>query len=413
MVDFTTVAIASAKVLPEDWPHLRTDYWDRKLKGFGLRVANSGRKTWFVSYRHHGIRRRLTLGTCPPMWLADARKAAQRALGKVAEGHDPSAEKAAQRAEEAAKSSGLNSFETVARLYLDEYISKKRPATQKQYRHVVESRLIPAWRDRAVRDIGRSDVKALIRAIQNEGHDVLANRVAAIVGGLFGWVVEQHSDLLDSSPALKLGRTKEYARETVLRDQEIQTLWRALEQEPLLKAAYVKLCLLSGQRRAEVLGASWAEIDLDTAWWTIPATRTKNKRPHRVYLAPQALVLVKAIRAAAPASNTHVFPGQILGRPKTNPQDWIDDIRDRTGVALRLHDLRRTASTLLARNGVRSEIISRIINHTLPGDTNQIYNQYGYDKEKRAGLTKLDSVIQRIVEGRDRQDDKVVALHAS
>ncbi len=338
--------------------------------------------------------------------------AALQALGKVAGGNDPSGEKAAQRAAEAAESGGAGSFETVARLFLDEYVATKRPATQLQYGAVVERQLIPAWGHRAVKEIDRADIKALIAAIRDQGKDVMANRVTAVTSKLFSWVVEQYPEKLDKSPALRLGRTEETARAVVLRDSEIQTIWRALDQEPLCKAAFFKLCLLTAQRRGEILHMAWAEVDLDTALRTIPADKTKNKRPHRVYLAPQALALVRALRAAAPAGSTYAFPGQRLGTPKYKPQEWIDEVRARTGVDPRPHDMRRTAATLMARNGIRDEIISRVLNHKLPGETNRVYNQYSYDKEKRAGLTKLDSIIRRIVEGRDRQDDKVVALHA-
>lgn len=410
VVDFTTVFVAGAKVLPEDYRHLRTDYWHRKLKGFGLRVANSGRKSWFVTYRYHGVRRRLALGTYPAMSLANAKAAALVELGKVAGGKDPSVERAAQRVAEKAQSGGAGSFEAVARLWLEERVTKLRKATRDQYNYVVEQRLIPAWAGRAVKSIGREDVKAVIKVIRDEGKDPMANRLTAVVRSLFNWVVKEHPQLLDRSPTVKLDQTREDPRTVVLRDSEIRTLWEALDREPLSKAAYFKLCLLTAQRKNEVLAMAWAELDLEARWWTIPAARTKNGREHRVYLGPQAFELVSSIRVAAPAGSTHVFPGQRLGQPKTNPTEWINDIREKTGVALRLHDLRRTSATLLARNGIRAETISRVINHKLPGELARTYDQASHDPEKRTGLIKLDGIIKRIVEG--RADEKVVALHA-
>jgi integrase len=104
-----------------------------------------------------------------------------------------------------------------------------------------------------------------------------------------------------------------------------------------------------------------------------------------VYLAPQALDLVRSIRAGALEGSIHVFPGIRRGRPVVNPSKWIAEIKKKTGINVRPHDLRRTATTLMTSNGVPQETVSRILNHTLPGVTGRVYDLYKYDKEKNRG----------------------------
>jgi integrase len=410
--NLTVVVVASAKVPPgHKYPNV--DIWDTTLHGFGLRVALTGRKTWMLMYRLNGVQKRLRLGEYNPnndpasLGVADARAAAKIALGKVAGGQDPAAEKA----EEKAQDRNAESFASIADLFLNEYVSQKlRPNTQSEYRQIINRYLGPAWDARKARDITRADIKVLLADVRGRTEKgVMANRTLAVVRKLFGWAVDE--DLIQASPAYKVARpVQEYPRERVLSAPEIKALWMALADQPANVAAFFKLAILTCQRRGEILGMAWAELDLGDRWWTIPGARTKNKRQHRVYLVPAAIEILNGLKAQQQPASPYVFPGTISGKPIRNPQRWIWDLK-RVGVHARPHDIRRTGATLMTANDVMKDVVGRILNHTQPGETSRVYDQYSYDKEKRAGLTKLDSIIRRIVEGRDRQDDVVVALH--
>jgi integrase len=400
--NITTVVVEHAKV-PPGYSQPTIDIWDRTLRGFGLRVG-SDKKTWIAMYRFGGKKKRLRLGEYPSLSLAAARTAFKVAVGQIAQGTDPAAQAAAEKAQER----DAESLESIADLFLKEHVGKKRDATQRQYRQIV-SHLISVWGGRKARDITRADIKVLladVRARTEKG--VMANRTLAVVRKMFGWAVDE--DLIQASPAYKVARpVQEQPRERVLSAAEIKALWLGLADQPPHMAAFFKLCLLTCQRRGEILGMAWSEIDLDTGWWIIPGARTKNKRQHRVYLVPAAIEILKDIKSQQQPTSPYLFPGS-LGKPIANPQGWILQLKD-SGIHARPHDLRRTGSTLMTSAGIRKEIVGRILNHTQAGETSRVYDQYSYDREKQAGLTKLDSIMRRIIEGREHQDDKIVALH--
>src|SRR6185369_16554576 len=154
---------------------------------------------------------------------------------------------------------------------------------------------------------------------------------------------------------------EERRRDRVLSDQEIRHVWKALDRERLPIAVMLKLALLTAQRRTEVLGMRWTELDLEEGWWTIPAERAKNKMAHRVPLTPQALDLLRRIRALAEGS-PYVFPGS-TDEPIANLQKPMRRIRQRTGTEFRFHDLRRTAASHMTGIGISRLVVAKILNH--------------------------------------------------
>jgi integrase len=397
--------LATLKV-PADYLGSRLDYWDTKRRGLGLRVDLAGRKVWSIMYRHKGVKRRLVLGVYQAhigavvdMSLADARRAADAAFGELARGKDPAGEKVAP----VRPAVDGDTFSKLAALYIQACIQTKRERTWREYERTIKHDLLPVWGSRLARDISRADIKAVVTGIQNRGKASMANRLIATIGGFFSWCVKE--ELLTVHPAHHLDKTPELPREIVLSDNELRALWQRLDHEPVQIAAYFRLCLLSAQRRSEVLGMRWPELDLKTGIWAIPPERTKNKRQHKVPLVQQALQIVRTLRGMAPEDDGLVFT------ELASVDAWVKKLRQE-GLNARPHDLRRTASTIMGNAGVPEEDIGRILNHTQGGVTGRHYNMYPYEREKLAGLRKLDSAVKRIIEGRDRQDEKVVALHA-
>jgi integrase len=403
--------VATVRV-PADYPGTRIDYWDTKRRGFGLRVSGtSGRqsdtKIWFIMYRCRGVKRRLNLGVYQGepggpviMKLAKARSEAEAAFGKLAEDKDPAGEKPAT---DGPVIHG-DTFEKIAALYLQERKKNLREGSWKEYERGLNHDLLPVWRHRIASTITRADVKAVVASIEQRGAITLANRTISLVSGIFNWAIKE--ELLTANPATKMERWTEHPREVTLDDNEVRTLWMTLDQKPFQVASYFRLCLLTAQRRSEVLGMTWSELDLKAGHWRIPGERTKNHREHTVPLGPQAFEIIQALRAGASETDGLVFTevGDV--------DNWLEKFRLR-GINARPHDLRTTATTIMTRNGVSEEDVGRILNHTQGGVTGRHYNMYPYQKEKRNGLRKLDAAIRRIVEGRDHQDEKVVALHAS
>jgi len=329
------------------------------------------------------------------MSLAAARDRAREILGRVAGGKDPASEKAEQRAEQR----DAQSFENIARLFVDEHVKTKRPQTQLQYEGIIRRYLLPAWSSHHASIITRADIKTL----RAQGKDVMANRVIAVTSKLFNWAVEE--ELMQASPAIRVRKVEENARTRTFSSTEIRVVWKALGQMRLPVAAFFKLCLLTAQRRGEILGMAWEDIDLESHWWTIPATKAKNHRMHRVYMSTPAIEIIGSLRAGAPPSAVYVFS-------RRTPGGWISELRTLSGVDVRPHDMRRTSATLMTGSGIPKDHVSRILNHTLPGETARVYDQHSYDREKRGAMMKLARIIEDITTGRENDEANVVAIHA-
>jgi integrase len=181
-----------------------------------------------------------------------------------------------------------------------------------------------------------------------------------------------------------------------LSDDELRALWTALESEPLKIAAPIRLALLTAQRRGEVLGLPWAELDLERGVWTLAAARAKNGKEHRIPLATAAVVLLRELLPTA-GSSPFVFPGSQPKRPVVNPQKWIARIRARAAIDdFHFHDLRRSAASGMTALGVSRLTVSKLLNHAEGGVT-WIYDRHNYDAEKRAAIEKWAQHLERLV----------------
>jgi integrase len=374
------------------------DIYDTKERGLILRVSDSGRKSWNVFYRHEGRNRRMTLGKYPHISLADARRLAKKHLSEAAvHGKDPAAEKLEKRA--------ADTFGELADTYLEQH-AKRTKRTWAEDERIIKKELKPIWGSRKAAEITRRDVRQLLDRIVGRGAEVMANRVLALVSKIFSWAVDRED--LENSPAYKLKRPgEEHQRDRVLSDKEIRALWSALDDEPFPVAAFFRLGLLTAQRRGEILGMQWAEIDLDSGWWTIASERAKNELSHRVPLFGEALAIIRQLRDTAKADAVNVFPGP-RGKAISNPQKWVKRVRDATKIDFKYHDLRRTAASDMAGIGVQRLVISKLLNHAEQGVT-AVYERHGYDSEKRAALEKWDGRLNQIIAG---ERAKVVPIRA-
>jgi integrase len=378
---------------------VQVDVYDTRTRGFLLRVSAAGVKSWCIFYRHHRRNRRLTIGRYPDLSLADARKLAHKHLRDVAHGADPAGDKHESRV--------ADTFGELAAQYLEEH-AKKQKRTWKEDERILDKDLLPAWKNRKAADIDRRDVKALLDTIVERGSPIAANRTLALMSTIFNYGVEE--EVVQVNPAYRLKHPgEEHERERVLRDNEICALWKVLESEPLAIAAVFKLGLLLAQRRGEILGMAWNELDLQAGWWELPAERVKNKSAHRVPLVGEALSLLRELRARRVGDSPWVFPGP-RRRPIANPQKWIARIRESCGFEFHYHDLRRSAASGIASLRIPRLIISKLLNHKERGIT-RVYDRYSYGRELRAALVKWDRHLVEILAGAPATSD-LVALRA-
>jgi integrase len=347
--------------------------WDESLRGFGLRVYPSGRKAWVIFYRTPEGRQRFhSLAPYEHLALDQARDEAKGALGRVAKDKaDPAEERKAAR--------HGDTVEDLVTLYVEEW-AKPRKKTWAEDERQLKLDVVPTWGSRRMVDISRGDVRALLEGVVRRGSPVAANRLLAVLRTLFGFAVDR--ELVEHSPCERIRPpAKELRRERVLTADEIRTLWAGAQGDT---GRALRLILATAQRPGEVAGAHWREIE--GGWWTIPQERHKASRSHRVPLAALALdVLGKQGRG-------YVFPspGKRKGAARHLTLYTLDHDVAALLPVLKLdhftpHDLRRTAATLMAGQGVPRLVISRILGHA-EGGTTSIYDRHSYDAEKRAAL---------------------------
>lgn len=370
-VQMTALWLAKLTPSPE-----RVDYNDTTERGLQLRVGTAS-MVWYLVYRKpNGPPIRLKLGKYPHMSLAEARAAARKEKAKIDAGHDPAAEHRAAKL--------APTFAEVAAEYLEHHAVHKR--TAREDRRILDHDLLPAWAHLKMRAITRRDIIALLDAIKARGAPIMANRTLALISKIFNFALDR--EIVAANPCFRLRKpAPERSRERWLNDDEIRALWEALESEGTTGTVF-KILLLTAQRKGEVQGMSWDEIDFETTTWTIPPQRSKNKRSHLVPLSKPVIDLLAAQQQHQAKSriSPYVFPSPRPYRGHiTQLGKAVQRLKSLSGVDFHIHDLRRTAATGMARLGVDRTIIAKILNHTDRSVT-AIYERHAYEREMRAAL---------------------------
>jgi integrase len=369
------------------------NYFDRAgapffgLQGLGIRIYASGKRTWFISfYNKQGVKRRFTIGRADVLDYSDAYEVAKDKLADATKGNDPVETRRIERAEQARRASGVDSFEKLAREFL-----------------------IPAFGQKDASAISRKDVRELLQSRVDAGHGVAANRLHALIRKIYNFGIE--NDLITENPAKGIRRLHdEVARERILTEDEIKKCWKALTDRDPDFADVWKLGLLLAQRRGEICGMKWSEVDLKTGWWSLPGTRTKNKLPHRVPLTGLALEILIARKEQAETGAEFVFPASRGGGCIVQLSHEMENLKDATSISdATYHDLRRTASSMMASVGVDVIVIEKLLNHTL-GGMMKVYQRHSFDAEKRAALIRWDARVRQIVSA---EPAKVIPLHGA
>ncbi len=372
----------------------RQEYFDGDVPGLVLRVTPSGVKTWAVLYRHRARRRRITLGTTAAFTLAQARERARDVLYAAGKGADPATEKQEARKAETIKD--------LADLYLEKWaigpggVEKPRKRSWKADANLLRNKVLPKWQHRTIAEIKRADVRDLVESVAEAGAPIVANRVRSLLSKMFAYALDR--DLIESSPAVRIPRPGvEQARDRVLSEDEIRAVWQSFEALDPSMCAFYKLRLLTAQRGGEVVSMRWQDVDLDRAWWTIPATIAKNKKAHRVPLNASALAIVKALKPSTASIATERSAYVLAGARGKRQQ--AEAAATFTIANFRGHDLRRTVASTMASHGIPRLTISKLLNHVERTVTGT-YDRYSYDAEKAAALTWWDVTLVAILENR-------------
>lgn len=378
-------------------------YWDDKAGGLIL-VVGKRTKTWMLTYRQNGRQRRVALGRYPDVGLAAARKEAERARGAILEGADPQQERIEHR-----------KAETVAEL-LPAYMEavKRNNRSWIDTNRVFNFDILPAIGHMKTVDVTRKDIANIIDRPLRRGAPVMANRTLEHVRTFFRWLEDQGH--IEETPAARVRKpTKERPRERALLDEEIKALW--LKTADLSKQARiaVRLVLLSGRRAMEIVGARWAEFDMQERIWRLPSDRNKTGREWRFPLTEPMVTLLDEARALHPDSPTVFVGTRMRGREPLPTHNLITqslirhDAQSSFAEHWTVHDLRRTCRTGLSRLGVQPHIAELCLGHTI-GGIQGIYDVYTYLPEMRDAFTRWNSFVLELVGEKPTHQADVVAL---
>ncbi len=382
------------------------------VPGLGLKVTPAGGKIYVYQYRiarkGAAVRtapKRYTIGKHGALTPDQARKRARELASTVANGIDPKeleAERQAEKdriereAEEAKRLDRELAFSIYADRWLDDYENTKqrRPASVKAARLAVDQHLKPELASKPMPHIGRAELLAVFDKIPRQ-QKATQRSVFAYASVLFGWAAKR-GDIPENPLSNMTKSDAPAARDRVLTDDELSKVWTATDGIAAQFAAMFRLLILTGQRRSEVAGMLWQEVDRESAIWTIGADRAKNGAAHIVPLAPAGVAELDAVAGGKewPAR------GPVLTTTGKTPISGITKAKKALDAAIakasdgqpldawRIHDLRRTLATGFQRLGIRFEVTEAVLNHISgsKGGVAGIYQRHDWKVEKTAAL---------------------------
>jgi integrase len=363
------------------------------------------------------VQRKLVRETLGPIALipnvADARNRARQSMLSAQAGRNPVAERRERDVAAKLEQERMpDTFSAVAERYVERYARKNtKPTTWKELKRQLEVDVFPKWANRPIRSLTRHDVTALLDGIADRGSPVQANRTLGRLKTLFKWALDEEVITID--PTARVRKVvKEISRDRTLNDRELRLFWVGCDRLGWPFGQMFKLLLLTAQRRDEVGGMEWREVDLSRRMWTIPREKAKNARAHEVHLSQLALDVLESIpRLSSSLVLTTTGERSVSGFSKSKARldrFMIEQLRaestEHGGAAYHLdgwilHDLRRTAATGMARLHIPPHVVDRILNHTsgtIRG-VSAVYNRHAYTEERNAALEAWGRYVENLI----------------
>jgi len=364
--------------------------WDTVVQGFGVRRQKDG-AYYYLRYRRNGLQQMRSIGRHGSPWTPDtARNRAKQLLGLVVGGDDPFAKPIAAEA-----------FGAEVERYLGKQQAALKPRTYLELERHLRRHCAPLARLRLT-EIDRRTIALRLAEIETASGPTARNRARSSLSAFFNWAVRE--GLLDANPVTGTARADERgSRDRVLAQAELAELWAALPLGDF--GEIVRLLILAGQRREEIGGLRWSEVDLDRGLIALPPERTKNLRKHEVPLSIQARAILQ--RQSKRKDRDFIFGiGEAGFSGWSKSKERLDKAllakrkaRAKPLPSWRLHDLRRTCATGMAELGVQPHIIEAVLNHVSghKAGVAGIYNRARYEDEMRDALQRWADHLNQII----------------
>ena len=375
-IDTLTWDKALKLIGPARKPPLQITFLHYMQRGLSLALVvgiGGTRRFRVVTYRN-GKPQSWKLGTYPQMTVKQARAAALE--------YFENPRKIEQQA-------AVGSFKDIAENWYRRHVKENALISGPEIRRQLDKYIYPRWRDRKFLEITRHDVNLLLDRIADQHGRAMADYVLSTLRSIMGWHQSRDGNYL--TPIVKgMRRSKPKARTRILTDDELRQLWKAIEGQSTF-GALIKVLLLTAQRRHKVTTMRWDDLSGDE--WTIRSLEREKGTAGKLKLPKLVLEIIEAQPRFA--NNPHVFAGQRgTAFNSFRHKRELDAKLDLTHWTL--HDLRRTARSLMSRAGVQPHIAERVLGHRIAG-VEGIYDRHLYDSEKSEALKRLASLVGTIV----------------
>ncbi|EMB2318271.1 tyrosine-type recombinase/integrase [Proteus mirabilis] len=375
--------------------------------GLYVAVTKSGVISFRYDYRFNGRRETVTFGrySADGITLAEARAELIEAKRLLNVGISPASK----------KRDGIESKKigTVFKDYTVNFLRDAQYAdsTRAMKEAIIEKEIYPVFGKLQLEEITTPRLRALCEKIKDRGAKATALQVREIVGSVFTYAIDRGYEISNPADAIKASSIGTFqARERAMSPKEIGILFRELENYscyPTLKLA-VKFVLLTLVRKSEFIHATWDEIDFKNRQWVIPKGRMKGRKEHVIYLSDQAMDILTGMKVCAMGSN-YLMPGRYdIKKPLSNAA--LNNVIDGTvkrinekGIEFEpvtVHDLRRTASTLLHEAGYNSDWIEKCLAHVQNG-VRAVYNKAEYAEQRRKMLQEWADMVDEWIKEKD------------
>lgn len=390
----TDTTIKNAK--PKDKPYNLTDGG-----GLYLKVTGAG-KYWRYNYNHNGKQKTLSMGVYPDTSLKQARDKHQAARELLAQGIDPSTHK--QEAKAAERALTENSFELVAREWYDKFSGKWSKDHAANILTRLEKDLFPFIGNKPIAEIEPPAILQCLRRIEGRGAVDSAHRAKTTAGQVFRYAVSTGKATRDPTPdlhgALPPPDRTHFA--AITDPKEVGQLLRDIADYhgEITTIAALQLSGYLFQRPGEIRAMQWAEINLETKQWVIPAERMKRRKEHVVPLSRQALALLEELRPLT-GRRTHVFPSRTNINTPMGQNTLGGALRKMgyDGDTMTAHGFRALASTMLYEMGFHTDLIEKQLAHSVGSDVRRAYDRSQHIEQRTAMMQQWADYLDSLRDG--------------